>query len=259
MPNNKVRFLKPIIEIYDKIIYINDKDLLGYDSANIFAFTFNLYKMEKFGISKNFIYMEDDFFFGKPLKKNDFFYYDEKSKKILPFVITKYFYKRSINELIEKYNNLYNIKDSFHPHSGQGWWLSIYNTEKFIIQKCDNKSLITTRFTHNAFGENIDELKEIYKEIKDYQYINETLFSKERHILTLNQPHFHALYQLNIKHKKVHSIDYNYISTELINKIKLNSPLFVINTGGNHRPLNRQYLIQKQIMEKRFFLKNLYE
>ena len=81
MPNDKVRFLKPYDEIKDKIVYVKDKDLLGYDTANIFAFTFNLHKMEKFGIAKNFIYMEDDFFIGKPLKKTDFFYYDEKEQK----------------------------------------------------------------------------------------------------------------------------------------------------------------------------------
>ena len=37
--------------------------------------------MENLGISKNFIYMEDDFFIGKELKKFDFFYYDEKLEK----------------------------------------------------------------------------------------------------------------------------------------------------------------------------------
>ena len=55
MPNKQVRFLKAIDEINEKIIYIKDKDLLNYDSANIFAFTFNLHKLEKFNISKNFI------------------------------------------------------------------------------------------------------------------------------------------------------------------------------------------------------------
>ena len=64
MPNEKVKYLKNIEEIKEKIIYIKDKDLLGYDTANIHAFTFNLYKMEKYGISNNFIYMEDDFFIG---------------------------------------------------------------------------------------------------------------------------------------------------------------------------------------------------
>ena len=51
MPNEKVRFLKPYDKIKDKIVYVKDKDLLGYDTANIFAFTFNLHKMEKFNIS----------------------------------------------------------------------------------------------------------------------------------------------------------------------------------------------------------------
>ena len=80
MPNTKVRFFKSFEEIQYKINYINDKDFLGFESANIFAFTFNLYKLEKFGVTKNFIYMEDDFFIGKPLKKTDFFYYDGKKK-----------------------------------------------------------------------------------------------------------------------------------------------------------------------------------
>ena len=50
MPNEKVRFFKSIDEINEKIIYVKDKDLLGFDSANNPAFLFNLYKMEKFGV-----------------------------------------------------------------------------------------------------------------------------------------------------------------------------------------------------------------
>ena len=46
MPNKKVRFFKSIKEINEKIIYINDKQFLGFDSANIFAFTFSLYKLK---------------------------------------------------------------------------------------------------------------------------------------------------------------------------------------------------------------------
>ena len=55
MPNDKVKFFKDKENINDKIIYIKDKDFLGFDSANIYAFTFNLFKLENFGISKNFI------------------------------------------------------------------------------------------------------------------------------------------------------------------------------------------------------------
>ena len=239
MPNEKVKFLKSIEEINDKIIYIKDKDLLGFESANIFAFTFNMYKLENFGVSNNFIYMEDDFFIGKSLKKNAFFYYDKNDKKIYPFIITKYFKEMNVSEVMKEFNNLYQKKNSFLPHSRWGWWLSIYSTNKYFIEHY-NHTLINTLFTHNAIPENIDDLKEVFKEIQNYKYINETLFSKERHILTLNQPHFLNLYQLNIKHKKVHSLSYSYIEMELINKKLLNTSLFVINTGGNHIPLKRQ-------------------
>ena len=44
--------------------------------------------MENFGISKNFIYMEDDYFIGNKLSKLDYFYYEEKEKKVVPFIIS---------------------------------------------------------------------------------------------------------------------------------------------------------------------------
>ena len=258
MPNKEVKFLKPIPKIKEKIVYINDKQFLGFDSANIFSFSFNLFKLKNYGVSKNFIYMEDDFFIGKSLKKNDFFYYDEKAKKVLPFILTKYFFEMNITDVLIEYNHYFKIKDSIHPHSRYGWHFSIYSTNKYILERY-NITPINTLFTHNAIAENIDDLKEIFNEIKKYKYINETLFSKERNILTLNQPHFFNLYLLNIKHRKVHSIPYKYYEMELINKVKLNKALFVINTGGNHIPLKRHYKIQRRIMEKRFPFSVIYE
>ena len=100
MPNEKVKFLKSVDEISEKIIYIKDKDFLGYESANIHAFTFNLYKLEKFGVSKNFIYMEDDFFIGKKLKKSDLFYYDEKTKKVVPYILSFYFHEANSTNIL---------------------------------------------------------------------------------------------------------------------------------------------------------------
>lgn len=258
MPNEKVKYLKSIEEINYKIIYIKDKDLLGFDSANIFSFTFNLYKLQKFGISNNFIYMEDDFFIGKQLKKNDFFYYDKKDKKIYPYILTKYFNELNESEVIDNYNQLLKFKDSIFPHSRWGWRLSIYNTDIYFMERY-KIPLINTLFTHNAIAENIDDLKEMFEEISFYKYINETLYSKERHILTLNQPHFFNLYQLNIKQKKVHSIPYRYIEMEYIKKKHLDIPLFVINTGGNHIPLIRQYKVQKKFMDKKYSIETLYE
>ena len=258
MPNRKVKYFKPIEEIKEKIIYINDKEFLGYDSANIFAFTFNLYKMEKFGISKNFIYMEDDFFIGKSLQKSDFFYFDKNSQKILPYLLTKKFDLMNKTSVLNDYYKMLKDKDLYHPHSGQGWLFSILSTNKFFIEKY-NIPIVDTLFTHNAIAENLDDLKEIYEEIQNYEYINETLYSKERHILTLNQPHFVNLYQLNIKHKKVHSIPYKYIAVENIASENLDIDLFVLNTGGNHIPSNRQFKIQKKIMKKRFPYPTKYE
>ena len=92
-----------------------------------------------------------------------------------------------------------------------------------------------------------------------FQKINETLFSKERHILKINQQQFVNLYQLNIKHKKVHSIPYTYIPIEEINILNLDVDLFVINTGGDNIPTNEQYQIAKKIMKERFPKATKYE
>ena len=258
MPNDKVKFLKPAEEIKNKIIYIKDIDFLGFDSANIHSFTFQLFKLEKFGISKNFIYMEDDFFIGNPLKKCDFFYYDDEKKKVLPFLLTKYFQQLDKIDVLNEYSKLYKNKDKIHPHSHDGWWITIYSTDKYFIEKY-NDLFINTNFTHNAIAENIDELKKIFEEIKDYEFFNETLFSKERNILSLNQPHFFNLYQLNINHKRAHTLPYKYIPIEKLKIKNLELPLFVINLGGNHIPSKKQIKIEKKIMKKRFPFQIEYE
>ena len=170
MPNERVKFLKNKENIKDKIIYIKDKDILGFESANIYAFTFNLFKLENFGVSNNFMYLEDDFFLGKPLNKHDFFYYDNNKNKVVPYIITYYFYEMNKSEIISQYNELYKNKDKIHPHSLNGWWMSIYATDKFFLEHY-NDILIKTRFTHNAKGENIEELKAIFEIIKNYEYV----------------------------------------------------------------------------------------
>ena len=84
MPNEKVKYFKPIDEIKEKIVYLKDKEVLGFESANIYAFLFNLYKLDKFGVSDNFIYMDDDYFIGNYFNKSDFYYYEPKEKKVVP-------------------------------------------------------------------------------------------------------------------------------------------------------------------------------
>ena len=74
MPNNKERFLNDYKIIKDKIIYIKDKYILGYDSSNSLAFQFRYWKLKDFNISSNIIALDDDCFIGKHLNKSDFFY-----------------------------------------------------------------------------------------------------------------------------------------------------------------------------------------
>ena len=258
MPNTKVKFLKPYDVIKEKIIYVNDKDFLGFDTANIFAFSFSLYKMEKFGITKNFIYMEDDYFLGKPFRKSDFFYYDRKEKKIFPYILTSEFSEFNINHSLRVYQSLVKIKDQFKFQGGQMWIFSIVNTGIFFEKKY-NMTIINTEISHNARAENLDDLKEMYKSIQSYKYINETLFSKERHILSLNQPYYNNLFQLNIRHRKVNSIAYRYIDITKVTEDLLDIPLFVINTGGDIIPTKEQYNFQKKVMQNRFPIPSKYE
>ena len=251
MPNDKVRFLKPYDEIKDKIVYVKDKDLLGYDTANIFAFSFNLHKMEKFNISKNFIYFEDDFFIGRELKKTDFFYYDEKEKKVFPFVINNYIREINYNQRMSMYNYLYKKRKKIKAHGRAGWMLSILATDKYFSEKYD-MNIILPAITHCAYPVNIDDLKVMYDAIQGYKYINETLHSTVRHVLTLNQPEFHNVYQLNINKRKVHKIRSLYIDMENSKMSQLYYPLFVLNTCGNNIPTKAEYQHHKAIMRKRF-------
>ena len=143
------------------------------------------------------------------------------------------------------------MKKKIRPHSHIGWNFSILNTDKYFLEKY-KIPIISAKFTHCAVAENLDDLKEIFNEIQDYEYINETLFSKTRHVLTLNQPEFVNLYQLNIKHRKVNPIQNAYIKIENVTLDKLNIELFVLNTGGNHKPSKKQYNILKFIMKERY-------
>jgi hypothetical protein len=256
MPNKKVKFLKN--DINEKIIYIKDKDILGFESANSPSFSFNLFKLKKFGISKNFIYMDDDYFIGQKLKKNDFFYFDEKCRDIVPYIISNKIYTKSISKIFNEYYALMKYKDYIHPHSKEGFFLEILCTQKFFIDYYNN-SIINCKNTHNAFPENIEDLTKIFHLSHNYKYFKEMIYSKERFIFSFYHQMFTNLYQLNVNNRKVNFLFYKYISIEKIKINKLDSSLFVLNTGGNHEPLIRQKKMLKNIMEKRFPYQTKYE
>ena len=231
MPNEKVKFLKQIDEIEEKIVYVKDKDLLGFDSANNPAFLFNMYKMEKFGVSKNFIYMDDDYFIGKSLKKSDFFYYNEKKKIVVPYIISNIFYEMNKTFILKRYNELFQKKDYFQPHSSKAFWLQTYSGEKFFFDHY-NCSLIYTEFTHNAIPENINELKEIFEESKKYTISSKRVRNKTPDINLLNDDYSNndnivfnsdknSINSSRIYINKNNNINYNYFKFPLFNEDKV--------------------------------------
>jgi hypothetical protein len=91
MPNDRVKYFKPREEIKQKIIYIKDKNLLGFDSGNSCLFQYNLFRMRQYGLSENFILMDDDYFIAKPINKDEMFY--EEDGEIYPALITSDYYE----------------------------------------------------------------------------------------------------------------------------------------------------------------------
>ena len=253
MPNEKVRYFKPYDKIKEKIVYVKDKDLLGYDSANIYAFTFNLFRLENFGLSENFIYFDDDFFVGKSINKSQFFYYDENEKKVVPSLMNNDFCELDKNNVLYRYKYYFKARSKIGPQTFIAWILSLLSTEKFFLDYYQNITLVNPTPTHNAIPYNIKDLKEIYDlVVKNYEYANETLNSIQRHILTLQTQHFVDLYTLNIKKRKVHSINYNVIPMDVLKPVYMYIELYAINTGGDKVYKEEEYKRQKEIMKLRY-------
>ena len=255
MPNTKVRFFKPIEEIKDKIVYIQDKDITGFNTLNPDPFQFNLFKLEKYGVSKNFIYMDDNCFFGGDLNKQDLFYYDDEAKKVVPYIINNNFKSKNKEQIINKYNELFN-KTNKSMSNNDVWSLSLLTSEKLLIDNY-NISLINLEFLHSAIPLNIDDLKEIYDFIiSKYKNVNETLNSNEKNILIPQPQHLFSLYALNIKKRKVNSIFLNYLSISEIKNRYLYTKLIGIKI---EEKLMLQNSNIKDVLESRYPDKSKFE
>ena len=261
MPNEKVRYFKDYTFIKNKIIYVKDKDLLGYDSSNCNAFLFRYWKMKKFGISDNIIIMDDDYFIGKKMKKSDFFYVN--NGEIFPNIITYNFIK--IDKQLTMKNCDYYLKKAKSNQKGQNndvFRYSKYLTYDFILNIFNiskNKSIYIPNFTHNAIPINLKDAKEIY---------DLTYFSKYRYS-TLDCPYriygyllfqlFYVSYSFIKYNRKIKNIRSKYVQLNDSIAINYNKyKLFCINKGdGNYSYLN---LYQSKItMEYLFPIPSPYE
>ena len=251
MPNKKVRFFKDYNLIKHKIIYIQDKDILGYDSSNSLAFQYRCWKMEKFGISKNFIIMDDDYFIGQPLNKTNFFYVNKG--KVTPIIITSKFTKLSKNmakNKLKEYKKI--INKSRKEQTSPIFRYSLYLTYSFILQLFNDYLYIPVH-THNAIPVNLEELKEIYNIINNSKYKECTLNSLYRHIENIQFQTFVNSYIFFKYKKKVRNISNKIINNKdsLIYDYKFS--LFCINTGSiDYAPSS--FLKTKILLEYRLLI-----
>ena len=263
MPNEKVRYFKEPNEIKDKIVYIKDKDFLGFDSANSITFEFNLHNLRRFGVSENFIYFNDDCFVGKTLKKSDFFYV--KNKRVVPYIIhnSKVGYNRlaGIRALRNKMSK--GIKNKF-SHSGDMFLYHKLTTYSFLGDVLRNRRILLpidlVYSHHNALGENLSDLKEIHDIVeKRYKYANIMLKEKKRSYYDMQHQSFYSFYALNKWYRKRNSVSGSYVDLGEIKFANFNVPLFCINTGGNRNYLKQEYAFARVIMNKLFPKRSLYE
>ena len=260
MPNEKVRYLKDYNLIKDKIVYVKDKDILGYDSSNARAFQFRYWKLKEFGLSNNFIAMDDDYFIGNKLSKNDFFYV--KNGKILPVIPTDIFIKMD-RETIKKNCEFYKEKAE---HSKEEQNYDIFSYSKFltlsfilsIFNTSINETIFIPNFTHNALPLNLQEIKEVYDIIYNSSYKYTTLDSPSRHIKGIQFQIFMLSYIFLKYDRNINNIPCKFI--QLNNSISVNYKfsLFCINKGaGKYTSIH--YNNAKVVMEYLFPLPTPYE
>jgi hypothetical protein len=230
MPNEKVKYFKDYNEIKEKIIYVKDKDLIGFDSASSTVFEFNLWRLKYFGISKNFIYFNDDTFIGNPLKKSDFFYIENDT--IVPYIFGYKLNEPISKEIIEKYH-----KPAYEQISQRKFFIQdpleylvhLNNTRLFIYQLFGNSARIISN-NHNALPDNIIESEEIYNLIlNQYDKANASLKALIRGKDQLVFQEFRINYILNKYNRKLRELNSkHYDLTQRVFK----SDLFTVNKGG---------------------------
>ena len=238
LPNKKVRYFKDYDLIKEKIVYIYDKDLIGKDSANIYSFLFNYWRLSQFNVSENIIIMDDDYFIGKPLKKSDFFYVEEG--KVIPVIVSTDYIELSQNSIKNNARNRRNkaVKANGKQNSDV-FQYSIYHTYEFVSDILNKKTLKIPVFTHNAMPMSLKNIKEIYDLVYNSKYKEPTLDSLFRGIECMQFQTLYSTYLFNKNFNlKVNPIPSAYIDHIYALKYTFDKTLFVFNTGGEeYKPL----------------------
>ena len=267
MPNDKVRFLKDPEEISDKIIYIKNEDLLGFDSNSNIAFKWNFWRLKDFGCSNHILYFCDDYFIGKPMKKSDFFYKNEKGD-IVPYIFynrpIRYTSRKDMRTLLKKLDKQYDSMTQYIP--GSLYKIQNARAYDFLYTALNKNSLYIPASKninvtiHNAMGFNLNEIEELYNIINSkYKYADYCLRGLKRSKYDMWMVVLYPFYFLNKENRKINTnITYRYFDMSA-KDINNNYNLFCINTGGGKAYSDIDRLKAKIKMEKFFPKPTKYE
>jgi hypothetical protein len=259
MPNEKVRFFKNYTDINEKIIYVRDKDILGYDSSNVHAFQYRIWKLSEYGLSKNFISMDDDYFIGKPMKKSDFFYVENKN--VVPYIISTSYQIETYETSLKQSEELKKKIESKNARtqSSDEFMYTVYRTYLFLTKYFDSP-IIVPGFTHNAIPVSINDLKELFYIVdNNTEYRYHTLYCLYRNKFSIQYQTSILVYTINKYNRKVNKIKNNYIDSANTLSGDYNYPLFCINTGNNKDYSEFSFMSMKAVLEKLFPTPTKYE
>ena len=255
MPNEKIPYLKEKEEIKDRIVYIKDKDLLGFDSSSPPTFQFNIYKLQQYNLSENFILMDDDYFIGQPLKKSDLFY--EEKGKIYPYIISTEYSELDENDQRMHYTSGLSNIANINYHSEEGFTFRKASTFVFLFKIFDLKdnlpnTLIEVGFTHNAIPLKISDVKEVAENIQQhYQSYVPCLTGQKRNMRSLQPQILFMNYARNIYDRLVNEISWKYYDLSDVRQVKLDTKLFVINVEDKeYYPL--RYQTEEEVLKSLF-------
>ena len=254
MPNDKIDFLKEKEDIKDKIVFIKDSSILGFDSGSPPAFQFNLHKLKEYNLSENFILMDDDYFIAQPLKKSDLFY--EEKGVVYPLLISDVYNIVNSDELQKQLLDGMNKIDEINYHSKEGFEFRKISTLSFVQKIFEDNDeankLIEVGFTHNAIPLKISDVEEVYNKIdNDYKYSEFCLRGKERNVRNLQPQILFMSYVKNKYNRPVNKISWKYYDLSEVNNVNLNSQLFVINKEDKEYD-NNIYQKEEEVLNKLF-------
>ena len=255
MPNDKVRYFKEYNSIKDKIVYVKDHDLLGYESSNSNAFQFRYWKMKKFGISDNIIVMDDDYFIGNKLKKSDFF--QVVNGKVVPLIITSNFVKVD-KESSQKSLDFFHKKAKYsrEEQNNDIFLYSKYLTFLFILNVFNissKETIYIPKFSHNAIPMNLKDIKDSYDLIYNSKYRYNTLDCPYRDYEYIQFQIFVVSYTFIKYNRTVKNIPAKFIQLSDAISSDYNISLFCINKGAGkytYLDLYKERIIMEYIFPK---------